>query len=415
MMKQIKLGILREGKVPPDRRVPLTPEQCLRVEAQYPEIKIVVQPSTIRCFSDDEYRKLGVEVREDLSDCEFILGVKEVNVSDLIPNKRFLFFSHTIKQQPYNRNLLRSILDKKIQLIDYETLRDKNGRRIIGFGRYAGIVGCYNGLRTLGLKTQTFDLPLAHTCSDRNEMEAQLKKVVLPDNTRIVVTGWGRVGNGAREILDLLPIKEVSPKEFLNRHFEQPIYTHLDSEDYYEHKSTHTFDKTDFYRSMHNYRSILNRYIQRSTTLYIACHYWNSHAPNLLTQDELYNAREHLNVVADISCDIAGPIACTLRASEIHHPIYGYDPSTGQETDFDDRNAIAVMAVDNLPCELPKDASSDFGTQLIANIFPLLFHSDPDNIILNGSETNLKGELMPNFDYLHDYVFEKEQIKELNY
>jgi len=405
-MKQIKLGLIREGKTPPDRRVALTPKQCLTVSAQYPEVKIVVQPSDIRCFSDSQYHDLGIDLQSELSDCDIIMGVKEVNVGDLIANKRFFFFSHTIKQQSYNRNLLRSILEKKIQLIDYETLRSKNGRRIIGFGRYAGIVGCYNSFLTLGLKMGTYTLVSAHSCIDRSDMESRLSDVVLPKNTRIVLTGWGRVGNGAREIIDKLPIKEVSPAEFLNSSFTEPIFTHLDSEDYYRHKLKDYFDKSEFYAHPDQYHSILNKYITKDTTMYICCHYWNSRSPALLTQNDLQQSLPTLQVIGDISCDIAGPIASTIRASTIQNPIYGYDPFIGKETNFQEKNSIAVMAVDNLPCELPKDASEDFGNQLINEIFPLLFRSDPDNIILNGSETNLKGELMPNFQYLNDYVYE---------
>jgi len=405
-MKPIKLGLIREGKTPPDRRVALSPKQCLTLEAQYPDVKIVVQPSSIRCFSDSQYSELGIELSEDLSNCDIIMGVKEVNVQDLIAHKRFFFFSHTIKKQAYNRNLLRAILDKHIQLIDYETLRDKNGRRIIGFGRYAGIVGCYNGFRALGIKSGSFNIVPAYTCHDRSDMEEQLKNILLPDNTRIVLTGWGRVGNGAREIIDILPIKEVSPLEFLNSSFQEPIFTHLDSEDYYRNIHTNRFDKQDFYSNPDQYRSILSDYIAKDTTMYIACHYWNSSSPILLTKQDIEHAISHLQVIADISCDIAGPIASTLRASEVKTPIYGYNPFTGEETDFQEKTSVAVMAVDNLPCELPKDASEDFGNQLLNDVFPLLFRSDPDNIILNGSETNFNGELMPRFKYLNDYVYE---------
>src|SRR5690606_215625 len=252
-MKEVKLGIIREGKVPHDHRVPLTPKQCTILEAQYPELKIIVQPSPIRCYKDEEYSELGIALNEDLSDCDIIIGVKEVNIEDLIPGKKFMFFSHTIKKQPYNRKLLRAILDKKIQLIDYEILKDKFNKRIIGFGRYAGIVGCYNGFRALGLKTGLYDLKPAHQCETRKEMEGELSKVVLPSDTRVVLTGWGRVGNGAREVVDLLPITEVSPSEFLNKQFDSAIYTHLDIEDYYQPKDGSEFVKNDFYIAPEKY------------------------------------------------------------------------------------------------------------------------------------------------------------------
>lgn len=405
-MKQVRLGIIREGKVPHDHRVPLTPKQCKTVEAQYPEVKIIVQPSEIRCFKNEEYSELGIEVNEDLSSCDIIMGVKEVNTEDLIPNKKFLFFSHTIKKQSYNRKLLKAILDKKIQLIDYEILKDKFNKRIIGFGRYAGIVGCYNGFRALGLKTGLYELKPAHKCEDRREMEGELSKVVLPSDIRVVLTGWGRVGNGAREVIDLLPITEVSPSEFLNKQFDMAIYTHLDVEDYYQPKDGSEFVKNDFYTHPEKYTSILDSFIKKGATMYIPCHFWSSQSPYLLTNDTLKEEGLKLKVIADISCDIKGPIASTIRASKISDPMYGYDPQTETETDFMDENAIVVMAVDNLPCELPKDASEDFGNELIRNVFPPLFREDPDNIIARGSETDLEGNLTQGFEYLSDYVNE---------
>jgi saccharopine dehydrogenase (NAD+, L-lysine forming) len=402
-MKQVRLGIIKEGKVPHDFRVPLTPSQCALVEAKFAHVKVVVQPSEIRCFPDEAYAAEGIELNNDLSHCDIILGVKEVNIEDLIPNKKYFFFSHTMKKQVYNRNLFRAILDKKIQLIDYEALRDKNNKRIIGFGRYAGVVGTYNAFLTFGLKTKTFELLPANKCHDRVEMESELSKVILPQHTKIVVTGWGRVGNGAREILDLLPIKEVTPEEFLNDTFDEPIFTHLDTEDYYRPKNGGEFDKADFYSHPEKYKAILNEYLKQGTTIYIPCHFWSEKAPFLLTQEDLIKD-DNLQVIADISCDIAGPIASTIRPSSISSPIYGYDPVTGEEADFTKEGVIAVMAVDNLPCELPKDASEDFGSQLIRNVFPALFGEDPDLIIERGSETNLNGELTSYFAYLSDYV-----------
>ncbi|MBC9813860.1 alanine dehydrogenase [Crocinitomicaceae bacterium CZZ-1] len=409
-MKQVRLGIIREGKVPNDHRVPLTPKQCKTVEAQYPEVKIVVQPSAIRCFKDEEYEAQGIEINEDLTSCDIIIGVKEVNLEDLIPEKKFMFFSHTIKKQPYNQKLLRAILDKKIQLIDYEVLKDKFDKRIIGFGRYAGIVGCYNGFRTLGLKLGMYELKPANQCANRKEMEGELSKVVLPSDARVVLTGWGRVGNGAREVIDLLPIKEVAPSEFLNKQFDEPIYTHLDIEDYYVPKDGSEFDKGEFYTHPEKYTAVLEQFIEKGTLMYIPCHFWSSKSPFLLTKECLRKEGLKLKVVADISCDIAGPIACTIRSSKIADPVYGYDPVSEAETDFMNEGAIAVMAIDNLPCELPKDASEDFGNELIKNVFPPLFREDPDRVIERGSETDLQGRLMPGFNYLSDYANELDIV-----
>lgn len=400
-MNQITVGIIREGKVPPDKRVPLTPKQCKQVEQLFPQVKVVVQTSPIRAFTDIHYTDAGVEIVSDLAHCDIIMGVKEVNISDLIPNKKFVFFSHTLKKQPYNRDLLRAILDKNIQLIDYEVLKNSDNKRIIGFGRYAGIVGAYNGFRTFGLKNRLYDLKQACACADRVEMENELKKVILPADTRIVLTGFGRVGNGAREIMKLVPITEVKPAEFLAQQFDHPVFTHLEVNDYFERMDGTPFDKKTFYEAPELFQSAFQAYAEYAN-MYIACHYWSNKSPFILTNEHLKTSK--LTVVADVSCDIAGPIACTIRPSIIADPIFGYSIATGEEADWMNEGVVAVMAVDNLPCELPLDASEDFGNELIAQVFPALFGEDPTGIIERGSETDLFGKLTPNFAYLQDYV-----------
>jgi len=402
-MNRVKLGVIREGKVPADKRTPLTPHQCQLVQTKFPHVEVVVQTSPVRAFKDEEYVAAGIPVVDDLSDCDIIIGVKEVNIEDLIPNKKFMFFSHTIKKQPYNRKLLQAVLDKNIQLIDYEVLKNKANKRIIGFGRYAGIVGCYNGILTFGKKSGLFTILPANECRDRVEMEEELKKAVLPPHTKIVLTGFGRVGHGAREIIDLLPVTEVSPEEFLAQEFDGPVFTHLDVEDYYARKDGSAFDKQDFYQNPELYKSVFPPFLH-AADLYIACHYWSDRSPIIVTQEDLREPGIKTTVVADISCDINGPIGCTIRPSKISDPFFGYDPQTGQETDPMADHAIAVMAVDNLPCELPLDASEDFGNELIKHVFPCLFGEDPDNVIARGSETTSDGKLTSYFAYLQDYV-----------
>lgn len=402
-MKNITLGIVREGKVPPDKRVPLTPKQCKKVEALYPHVKIIVQPSPIRAFKDQEFIDAGISMSEDLSMCDILIGVKEVNVADLIPNKKYLFFSHTFKKQVYNRNLLKAILEKKIQLIDYEILKNTQNKRVIGFGRFAGIVGTYNAFLVYGKKHGLYDLKRANECENRKEVEEELKKVQLPSDTKIVLTGFGRVGHGAQEILDLLPITEVTPEEFLSEKFDSPVYTQLELEDYYQARDGAEFDKKEFYSFPENYKSSFAKYISQAD-MYIPCHYWSNKADVIITNDDLKKENRRLSVVADISCDINGPIASTIRSSCIADPVYGYDPESQTETDFMNKNAIAVMAVDNLPCELPLDASEDFGNELIKEVFDALFLDDPSNMIERASQTDLNGNLMPNYTYLEDYV-----------
>lgn len=402
-MDKIKLGILREGKTPPDKRVPLTPSQCKILLGDYPNLEIYVKASEVRAIPDEAYKAEGLPVVDDLSHCDILIGVKEVNIDELIPNKKYLFFSHTYKKQPYNRKLLQAILDRKIQLIDYEILTDSKDRRIIGFGRYAGIVGCYNGFLAYGKKHGLYDLKPAHKCADRVEMEAELKKISLPANTKIVATGFGRVGNGAREIFKKLALKEVKPDDFLTNTFNEPVFTHLRVENYFAKENGQPFDKKAFFQSGEGHVSTFKRYL-KTANMYVACHYWDSSSPFIFTREDLKDPAIKTSVVSDISCDIDGPVASTLRPSTIADPLYGYDPVSEKEVDFMQKGAIGVQAVDNLPCELPKDASEDFGNELIEHVFPALFGADPDRIIERGSETNLEGNLMPDYAYLEDYL-----------
>ncbi|MGV6861043.1 MAG: NAD(P)-dependent oxidoreductase [Putridiphycobacter sp.] len=399
----MKIGVIREGKVPPDKRVPLTPNQCVEVMEKFPGTEVVVQTSPIRKITDEAYRQAGVKVVEDVTDCDILIGVKEVNKEDLIPNKKYLFFSHTFKKQTYNRALLNEILDKKIQLIDYEVLTNKDGNRLIGFGRYAGIVGTYNGFLTYGKKHQLYNLKPANQCEDRVEFEAELKNVKLPSNFKVVLTGFGRVGHGAKEVINILGLKEVSPDDFLNKAFDEPVFTQLKVEHYFAKADGGPFDKEAFYESGAGHVSTFKRYLAVAN-MYIACHYWDSSSPFIYTREDLKDENIKVSVVADISCDIDGPVASTIRPSTIADPIYGYNPQTEKEDDYTKDNVIAVMAVDNLPCELPKDASEDFGGELIDKILPSLLGEDTDGIIERASETDLNGNLTSHFAYLDKYV-----------
>jgi len=399
----MKLGVIREGKNPPDKRVPLTPAQCIEVQKRFPHVEVVIQNSQVRKISDTAYSALGLKIVEDVSDCDILIGVKEVNKPDLIPNKTYLFFSHTYKEQPYNRELLQTILDKNIQLIDYEVLTKPNGARLIGFGRYAGIVGCYNGFLTYGKKHNLYTLKPANLCEDRVEFEDELKNVELPNDFKVVLTGFGRVGNGAKEIVTLLGLKEVSPEDFLTTEFNVPVYTQLEAQDYFAREDGNEFDRSVFFKSGEGHISTFHRYLDVAN-MYIACHYCGASSPFIFTREDLKVSTVKTTVVADISCDIDGPVASTIRPSTIANPIYGYDPQTESEDDFMKDGIIAVMAVDNLPCELPKDASEDFGNELLDKILHSLFGEDTDTIIERGSQTDLNGQLMPKFAYLEDYL-----------
>ena len=402
-MKKIHIGIIREGKTPPDERVPLSPDQCRALKNQHPNVDITVQPSSIRCFDDSEYEKRGIRVDENITDCDILMGVKEVPMDQLISEKTYLFFSHTFKKQPYNRDLLRTLLEKKIRLIDYELLTNQKGGRLIGFGRYAGVVGAYNALLAYGKKSNRFELKPAHQCTDRSEVDQELEKVSLPKSFRIVLTGKGRVAGGAMEILKAVGVAQVDPIEFVETKFDQPVYAQLGVDEYNRKKDGSNFDKSEFYEHPERFDSDFMKYAE-DTDMYIACHYWDSKAPFIFTREDARDPRFGIRIVADISCDIDGPVASTLRPSTIADPLYGYDPYLEAEVDFMAPNAIGVMAVDNLPCELPKDASEDFGQELLQNVLPHLLGDDTEGVIARATETDSSGNLNPKFAYLQDWV-----------
>ena len=400
----MKIGILREGKTPPDKRVALSPEQCVQVQKQYPDLDLVVQPSPIRRFVDSKYTDLGVVMQEDLADCDVIIGVKEVPEIDLIANKTYFYFSHTIKEQPYNRSLLLKMLSLNIRMIDYETLTNANGKRLIGFGRYAGIVGCYNGFLAQGKRTQSYDLKPANLCDDRKEMESELTKIKL-EPIKIVLTGSGRVGNGIIELINLIGIKKVSKEQFLNESFDQAVYVQLNTLDYNIRIDGSASSKSDFYANPHLYKSDFLKYANVAE-MFIAGHYYSADSPYLFTREQAKLSSFNIKTVADVSCDIDGPVACTIAPSTIASPIYGYNPLTELIDDITKPDVITVMAVDNLPCELPKDASEDFGAEMIKHILPCLLTEDPTNIIERATICE-NGKLTKHYEYLSNYVLGK--------
>ncbi len=396
----MKIGIIREGKVPPDMRVPLTPEQCRLVKERFDAIDVVVQESPIRAFSDDAYREQGIKVVSDLSDCDVIMGVKEVQISDLIPNKQFFFFSHTIKEQPYNRELLRTVLDRNIRLIDYEVLTTDAGMRVIAFGRWAGIVGAHNGLMAHGQRKGTFSLPRVGTVKDYNALKKLYNQIDLPP-LRIVVTGSGRVATGAIEVLDHLGIRQVEPEEYLEHQYAEPVYAQLKIHHLYQRKSDHGFEMQEFFDHPDRYESIFEPYT-KATDLMINAIYWDPNAPIYFTREAMQRPDFSIQTIADITCDIEGSIPATLRATTIADPVMGYDPATHQEVEPYQPHTIDIMSVDNLPNELPRDASADFGDQLIENVWDELIHGK--GTMLDRATIAQGGQLGPYFQYLQGYV-----------
>ncbi|MBW4971380.1 NAD(P)-dependent oxidoreductase [Croceibacter atlanticus] len=395
-------ALIKERKNPPDRRVVFSPSKLKDASKAFNDANFIVEASNIRIFKDQAYVDEGFTVTENVSEADVFLGVKEVPISALIPSKKYFFFSHTIKEQPYNRALLRAILDKKIELYDHETIVKENGGRLIGFGRYAGLVGAYNGFRALGLRDTLFSLPKAEGLTDLNAMKAELDKITLP-NIKIVLSGTGKVALGAKEILDHLKIKQVNVNDYLTTNYEEPVYTMIDVLDYNTRIDGKEGNRYEFYNDPTPYKSNFMRFAKVSN-MFIAGHFYGNDAPFLFTRKDAKHPEFNIDLVSDISCDVDGPVASTLRASTIADPFYGYNPETEQEVPFNEKGAITVMAVDNLPCELPKDASEGFGEMFLKHVIPAFFNGDKDGVLQRARMTTSKGTLTDRFKYLQDFV-----------
>jgi len=327
-----------------------------------------------------------------------------VKIDSLVDQKTYLFFSHTAKKQPYNRGLLQAIIGKGIRLVDYEYLTGEDQVRVVAFGRWAGVVGAYNGLRAFGLRYRTFELRPATQCRDLEELISELGKVES-DRARIVITGGGRVAGGATEILDAAGIRKVEPQSYLDQTFTHAVYTRLDPWHYTRRRDGSVFDFKHFVTHPGAYENNFIPYAAR-TDIYIACHFWDPQSPVLLTRDDL-GSDTPIEVIADISCDINGPIPSTIRASTIAEPFYGYDPESGSETALFKKGSITVMAVDNLPGELPRDASADFGDALIKYVIPELLGLKETGMLERASITE-GGALTKEYAYLQHYLEGKE-------
>ena len=402
-MSKIKVGVLRETKNPPDRRVVVSPEEAKLMTEKFPNIDLVIQTSENRCFTNEEYEALGLTLVEDVSDCDILMGVKEVAKDKLIPNKKYLFFSHTAKEQDYNRPLLQKIIENKIQIIDHEYLTDENGMRLVAFGRWAGLVGAYNGLIAYGEKTKRYTIKRANQCHDLKELEAELPKVDL-EPIKILITGGGRVAHGAMEILDQIKgIEKITAQQFLTKDFDHPVYAQIDPWDYLERKDGLPFDFKYFIKHPDKHISIFKPYT-KVTDMFIACHFWDEKSPVFMTKEDMKEDDFKISLIADVSCDINGPIPSTIRPSTIAEPLYGYNAKLEKEVGAFDKDAVTVMAVDNLPGELPRNASIDFGQGLIEKVFPSLFGEDDKGIIYRASITTLEGKLNEPFKYLEDFL-----------
>ena len=394
----MKIGILREGKVPIDKRVALTPNHASALQQIF-SCTVVVQPSPIRAIGDDEYVAAGIVLQEDLSDCDVLFGVKEVPIDQVIPNKTYFFFSHTYKKQPYNAKLLKACVERNIRLIDYELLT-KNGARMVAFGRFAGLVGAYNGLRGWGEKYGQYKLKPAHECKDMEEMFAQLQGIEWLSDVRILLTGKGRVAGGAVETLKATGIPQISPEEVAGH--QGCFWSQLDVEEYYKTNDGRPFNRKELFADPSGFESDFMQYAPYAK-LYIAGHYYDSRAPFIFTREDARREDFAITYVSDISCDIDGPVASTLRASTINDPFYGYLAREEKEVGHNHPESIGVMAVDNLPCELPRDASRSFGSDLMKHVIPALFNGDEEGVLERATEC-AHGALTDKFTYLQEYI-----------
>jgi alanine dehydrogenase len=398
----MKIGIIREGKVPPDNRVVLTPRQCAFLMRNY-AVQIVVEPSSIRCYPDAEYVNEGVAVTNNLSDCDMLLGIKEVPITQLMPDKTYFFFSHTVKKQVYNRTLLQTVLQKNIKLVDYELLTDDHGLRLLAFGRYAGMVGAHNGMLAYGIRTGAYRMVRMKDLHDYAQARKMYPTIQLPP-VRVVVTGTGRVASGAVEVLRDLGLKQVTPSNFLNKNFNTAIFTQLSAREYVERKDGLSFKKIDFYTHPNRYKSSFAPFYQK-TDVFINGIFYDKKAPMFFTVEEMKQNDFKIRTIADISCDLMphSSVPSTIRATTIAEPFYGFDPMLNQETAPFQEKSIDMMTIDNLPNELPRDASEFFGTQFMDNILPEILKAK-DSIVLHRATIAEKGKLTEKYHYLQDYV-----------
>ena len=398
------IGIVRESRND-ENRTPLVPEHIKKYKESNPNINFIIQPSNSRCFSDEEYELCGAKINENLNECSIIFGVKEIDPNILINNRTYLFFSHTFKINKQQKNieknkkdLLLSILNKKITLIDYENIRGKNGTRCLGFGRFAGIVGCYNTLNLLLKVLGKQSLASAYKINDYERLVLNLKNLYFP-KTKILVTGDGRVAKGVIELLNQTNIKAVSKKDFLEKKFDQPIFCNLETKDYVTNNSSTNFNLEHFINNPQDYSSSALQYL-KETNILISAHYWDPSSPKIFENEDLKDL-QNLKIVGDITCDINGSVPTTIRSTTIEEPNYWIERYNLKEID-ENNDGIAVMAVDNLPSELPRDSSAEFSEGIIKEVLPFLLNED-DGRILNGTITT-DGSFLEKYNYLNDYI-----------
>jgi alanine dehydrogenase len=396
----LKIGLIREGKIPSDNRVALTPAQCKWLHKNRPDVQMIVQPSENRCYSDKEYKAAGIELKEDLGECDILLGIKEVPVDMLIPGKTYLFFSHTKKMQPYNQALLQAIIEKKITLIDYECLEHEDGARIIGFGFFAGVVGAHNGMMAYGNRTGALHLDRVNSAKTFQHLIHNYFGLKIP-NIKIAVTGSGRVAHGLLEIMNLMGIHEVEPEDYLEKQFTYPVYVHLKGADLYRPKNGSLYNREHFHNYPQLYECLFSKYLTKTDILMNGV-YWEKNIPRLFELVDLSLPGWRIQTIADVTDDRNGSVPCNIGDGTIENPVYGVDRVTFQLTAPYLPGSVDVMAVGNLPNELPKDASRYFGEQLIKYVLGELIEGN--NPVIEKATIVKDGQLTPAFAYMKEYA-----------
>lgn len=399
----MKIAIIKETKIPIDNRVALTPKQVASLNEMYPMHEIVVQSSDIRAFSDDEYKEAGVQVVDSVEDCDFLFGIKETKVETLIPNKHYFFFGHIAKMQSYNRPLLKSMMEQHITFSDYEYLVDENNQRLCAFGWWAGYVGVYYTLRGYGLRTHLFELPKPNLKFTKEDMTEYLKSVHLPP-IKILVTGKGRVSQGAQYLLNAIGAIRLTKEEYLTKkNVTKLSYYVAGVEDLVCHQDNLPFEREDFAKHPKNYISIFSKWASE-TDILISAHFWDSNAPIYLDKRLLKDSRLRIHMIGDITCDIQGSLLSTLRSSTHEAPYYDYNPLTEkEEPPFNKDSNITIMAVDTCPNALPLDTSAYFGNMLIEHVFTPLLRNEKSSVIERATIIR-EGNLTEKFNYLENFA-----------
>jgi alpha-aminoadipic semialdehyde synthase len=431
------IGIRHEDKYVMERRAPLTPRHVERL-IKGKQLDIIVQTSPKRVFTDDEYRQAGARISDNLGECSVILGVKEMPIDFFEPGKTYVFFSHVIKGQPYNMPMLKRMMEMGCNLIDYEKIVDEQGRRLIFFGKYAGLAGMINSLWSLGLRLREYGyetpflkITQAHHYASLEDAKKVISEVGqeiaekgLPAALRPMTfgfTGYGNVSQGAQEILGLLPVKEISPEKLIDLSQRDYLPNNLLYKTVFreEHLSAHNegleFDLHDYYAHPESYHSIFEKYIPHLSVL-MNCMYWDARYPRLITKDYLEKAfaegTPRLTVIGDVTCDPDGSIEITHKGTEIEDPIFVYNPATRQPVMGHKGNGMLVMAVDILPSELPRDSSSGFADALINFVKPIAdcdFSEEFEDLDL--PRAIKKALILHNGELTHDFKYIENHLK----